>query len=114
MPKKRPVIRKTLVKGDRVELESGKIGTIMFKGQTTFAKGEWYGIALDLPEGKHDGYVKKDMRRYFKCNKNHGCFVQRKKIVALAGKKKQEAPVDGAKPKDEDKKVPEETATVEE
>jgi len=80
-------IRKTLVKGDRIELNDGKIGTIMFKGQTTFAKGEWYGIELDTPEGKHDGLVKKDMRRYFKCKKKHGVFVQRHKIVALAPRK---------------------------
>jgi len=80
-------VRKTLVKGDRIELEDGKIGTIMFKGNTTFAKGEWYGIELDTPEGKHDGLVKKDMRRYFKCKKKHGVFVQRHKIVALAPKK---------------------------
>jgi len=80
-------VRRTLVKGDRVVLDTEKVGTIMFKGTTGFAKGEWYGLELDTPDGKHDGLVKKDMKRYFKCKKKHGVFVQRKKIVALAPKK---------------------------
>lgn len=80
-------VRKTLVKGDRVVLESEKVGTIRFKGNTGFAKGQWYGIELDTPDGKHDGLVKKDMKRYFHCKKKHGVFVQRHKIVALAPKK---------------------------
>lgn len=84
------ILRKTLVKGDRVVLDTEKIGTIRYKGQTTFAKGEWYGIELDTPDGKHDGLVKKDMKRYFSCKKKHGVFVQRHKIVALAPRKKRE------------------------
>jgi len=87
---KTSVVRKTLVKGDRVVLNTEKIGTIRYKGQTTFAKGEWYGIELDTPDGKHDGLVKKDMKRYFSCKKKHGVFVQRHKIIALAPKKKPE------------------------
>lgn len=78
----------------------------MFKGTTGFAKGEWYGIELDLPEGKHDGYIKKDMKRYFKAKKNHGTFVQRKKIVALAGKTKQTAPVSAPTSPKEDEPTP--------
>merc|ERR1719427_1185031 len=84
-------VRKTLVKGDRVVLDTEKVGTIRYKGQTTFAKGEWYGIELDTPDGKHDGLVKKDMKRYFSCKKKHGVFVQRHKIVALAPRKPKEA-----------------------
>lgn len=91
IPRKTSVVRKTLVKGDRVVLDTEKMGTIRYKGQTTFAKGEWYGIELDTPDGKHDGLVKKDMRRYFSCKKKHGVFVQRHKIVALAPKKSREA-----------------------
>jgi len=91
MAKKRSVVRKTLVKGDRVVLDTEKTGTIRYKGQTTFAKGEWYGIELDTADGKHDGLVKKDMRRYFTCKKKHGVFVQRHKIIALAPKKAGEA-----------------------
>jgi len=80
-------VRRTLIIGDRVVLDTEKVGTIRFKGTTGFAKGEWYGIELDTPDGKHDGLVKKDMKRYFKCKKKHGVFVQRQKIVALAPKK---------------------------
>jgi len=81
--------RKKIVKSDRVQLVSGKVGTVVFKGTVTFAPGEWYGIELDMPDGKHDGSVKNN--RYFKTKKNHGAFAQRKNIAGVltgADKKK--------------------------
>ena len=38
-------------------LSGHKNGVIRFAGATSFAPGEWIGIALDTPEGKNDGSV---------------------------------------------------------
>jgi len=73
--------RKKIVKGDRVKLVSGKVGTVVFTGTVAFAGGVWYGIELDKPEGKHDGTVKNN--RYFKTKKNHGAYAQRKNIAGV-------------------------------
>ena len=75
-----------LSKGDRVKLNDGRIGTVMFKGDVEFANGTWFvcllnvrsnsnsdtdrqptlcflcfnqfqGLELDKPEGRNDGKV---------------------------------------------------------
>uniref|UniRef100_A0A8C0G4M6 CAP-Gly domain-containing protein n=1 Tax=Chelonoidis abingdonii TaxID=106734 RepID=A0A8C0G4M6_CHEAB len=41
--------------GDRVLVKHIQPGTLMFKGCTSFDDGSWAGVALDKPEGDHDG-----------------------------------------------------------
>ncbi|XP_070552277.1 CAP-Gly domain-containing linker protein 4-like [Ptychodera flava] len=67
--------------GDRVSVSGYKTGTLKFKGQTTFAQGEWYGVALDEPAGKHNGCI--DGVQYFQCQGKHGIFVPVHKIQPL-------------------------------
>jgi len=64
-----------IVVGDCVSLKSGLTGTIKFKGEVGFAKGEWYGIALTTPDGTNDGYIPKEKRRYFITKQRHGIFI---------------------------------------
>jgi len=73
--------RKMILLDDRVKLMSGKVGTVVFKGTVAFAKGIWYGIELDTPDGRHDGTVKHS--RYFQTKKNHGAFAQRRNIEGV-------------------------------
>lgn len=56
-------------------LSGHKNGVIRFAGATSFAPGEWIGIALDTPEGKNDGSVAG--KRYFECQEKYGLFVRR-------------------------------------
>merc|ERR1712060_71879 len=73
--------RKMILMDDRVKLISGRVGTVVFKGTVNFAKGMWYGIELDTPDGRHDGTVKQ--RRYFQTKKKHGAFAQRQNIAGV-------------------------------
>ena len=68
--------RGTLELGDRVVLgRTRKLeGSIRYYGPTAFAAGDWVGIALDAPEGKHDGTV--GGLSYFRCKPGCGLFVQ--------------------------------------
>uniref|UniRef100_UPI00358F0573 CAP-Gly domain-containing linker protein 3 n=1 Tax=Myxine glutinosa TaxID=7769 RepID=UPI00358F0573 len=59
--------------GERVIVAGLKKGIVQFCGKTEFAPGRWYGVALDNPEGKHDGMVKGT--RYFTCPPRHGVFA---------------------------------------
>lgn len=44
--------------GDRVIVNRKRRGVVRFKGETSFRPGSTlYGVALDLPEGKHNGTV---------------------------------------------------------
>lgn len=83
------LVRRKLVVEDRVTLESGLSGTIRFIGETQFKKGEWFGVELDMPRGKHDGMV--GIKRYFKCGKNKGVFVLQNKIKILLSREKSKA-----------------------
>merc|ERR1712060_802383 len=69
--------RKMILMDDRVKLISGRVGTVVFKGTVNFAKGIWYGIELDTPDGRHDGTVKQ--RRYFQTKKKTWCFCSKTK-----------------------------------
>lgn len=72
--------------GDRCVLIDGRVGTVRYAGQTQFAKGNWFGVALDKPEGKHNGMVKG--KRYFDCPPQHGVFVRMNKIAKVKSAKK--------------------------
>jgi len=60
--------------GDQVELEDGRHGQIKFAGHVRFAQGIWYGLALEKPQGMHDGEVKGE--RYFRTKPKQGLFCQ--------------------------------------
>jgi len=70
-------------KGDRVELNHYRWGTVKYAGEVLFAEGIWYGIELDHPTGLHDGKV--GTERYFQAKAHCGTMVRPHKI--LNGKK---------------------------
>lgn len=61
----------------RVEVRlDGQIlrGIVKYKGSLASQPGDWVGVALEEPLGKHDGMIKG--RRYFACKNLHGIFVR--------------------------------------
>mmetsp|Transcript_69298 Transcript_69298/g.129427 ORF Transcript_69298/g.129427 Transcript_69298/m.129427 type:complete len:495 (-) Transcript_69298:16-1500(-) len=54
-------------------------GTVKFAGPTSFAQGDWVGVALDDPVGKNNGTVK-DVK-YFSCDPQHGVFIRPKSVL---------------------------------
>ena len=65
--------------GDRVKFkDDGAAGTIRYKGEPAFAKGQWIGVELDEANGKNDGEVKGT--RYFTCPANYGKFCKADKL----------------------------------
>ncbi|XP_030391706.1 centrosome-associated protein 350-like isoform X2 [Gopherus evgoodei] len=67
--------------GDRVLVKHIQPGTLMFKGYTSFDEGSWAGVALDKPEGDHDGTY--GGVKYFVCAKYFGIFVRPDQISHL-------------------------------
>ncbi|GAB6022100.1 CAP-Gly domain-containing linker protein 4 [Chamberlinius hualienensis] len=67
--------------GERVLVNKKKKGTVRYFGLTRFALGDWYGVELDLANGKNDGCV--DGHRYFICQPKHGIFAQATKLNRL-------------------------------
>ena len=51
----------------------GQPATVKYCGATSFADGEWVGVAFGTRTGKNDGTVKGV--RYFTCEPGHGLFV---------------------------------------
>ncbi|KAJ1966411.1 hypothetical protein GGI12_000121, partial [Dipsacomyces acuminosporus] len=66
--------------GQAVEVQ-GHRGIVRFSGTTEFAPGRWFGIELEVPEGKNDGSVQG--KRYFECTPNHGVFVRSSQVKLL-------------------------------
>ena len=65
--------------GTRVKVQSKEgEGTVRFIGETGFKEGEWIGIVMDLPVGKHNGTV--EGYQYFTCAEAHGLMVRREKV----------------------------------
>ena len=64
--------------GDHVCIAGIKPGILRYYGTTSFAEGEWCGIALDECHGRHDGLV--DGVRYFTCEQGHGIFAPSYKV----------------------------------
>lgn len=52
-------------------------GTIRFYGKVPSKQGEWVGVALSLPRGKHNG------EGLFPCKKNHGIFCRPQQLRAF-------------------------------
>ena len=55
-----------------------KHGVLKFIGETKFSSGVWCGVELREPCGKNDGSVAGV--RYFKCDDQHGIFVNPKNV----------------------------------
>ncbi|KAJ8297933.1 hypothetical protein KUTeg_024464 [Tegillarca granosa] len=70
-----------LVVGDRVLISGVKSGILLYHGKTHIAPGIWCGIALDDPDGKHDGKV--EGVRYFNCFPGHGIFAPVEKVEKI-------------------------------
>jgi len=61
--------------GMRVKVRGTETGTVVYIGETRFARGMWVGIVMDeMYEGKNDGSV--DGVRYFSCPPGRGVFVR--------------------------------------
>ncbi|XP_030063478.1 coiled-coil domain-containing protein 187 [Microcaecilia unicolor] len=89
--------------GCRVLVKQTQPGTLKYKGYTSFDEGYWAGVALDKPEGDHDGTYKGI--RYFECTKNCGIFIRPNEISHLlnyaknsSGSSTDEDPDDDASP----------------
>ncbi|KAL5249740.1 hypothetical protein ACHWQZ_G018536 [Mnemiopsis leidyi] len=79
-PAKPELVMPDIYVGDTVMVTPGyKMGTVKFVGETKFSGGIWIGVALDGPQGKHDGSV--GGHRYFKCKQKHGSFVRPDKVI---------------------------------
>uniref|UniRef100_A0A8C4QTD0 CAP-Gly domain containing linker protein family member 4 n=1 Tax=Eptatretus burgeri TaxID=7764 RepID=A0A8C4QTD0_EPTBU len=69
-------VKTELTPGQRITISGRKvIGVLRFVGSTQFSSGQWAGIELDQPIGKHDGSV--HSVRYFRCPPNHGEYLLR-------------------------------------
>ncbi len=55
-----------------------KRGRLLYIGRTHFAEGEWCGVHLEEPDGRHDGEV--SGVRYFTCPEQHGIFAPVAKV----------------------------------
>ncbi|CAF3924289.1 unnamed protein product [Rotaria sordida] len=71
--------KSSLTVGNRVLVNGLKSGILRYIGTVKFADGQFCGVELDQPDGKHDGQIK-DVR-YFQCPPNHGIFVPCDKVV---------------------------------
>ncbi|XP_053336538.1 uncharacterized protein LOC128509040 isoform X1 [Clarias gariepinus] len=67
--------------GDRVLVYNSRQGVLKYKGYTAFADGFWAGVALDTPNGNHNGTFRGV--KYFTCNKSCGVLVRAEDISHL-------------------------------
>lgn len=59
----------------------GHPAVVRFVGQTARQDGEWVGVELESPIGKHDGSL--GGIRYFFCVPGHGLFVRRSLVTIV-------------------------------
>ncbi|XP_070538823.1 uncharacterized protein [Ptychodera flava] len=74
--------------GQRVEVKyKGHIyaGVVKYKGAINLIKGDWVGVELDEPVGKHNGLFQG--RQYFSCKVGHGIFIHASRIRFMAMKR---------------------------
>ena len=64
--------------GDLVTISGVKKGVLRYFGSTEFASGEWCGVELYEPDGKHAGTV--NGVSYFSCPSLHGIFAPLQKV----------------------------------
>jgi len=57
------------------------VGEVVFVGSTKFSQGNWIGIKLDTPTGKHDGSVRGET--YFSCPPLHGLFIRPQNVMRV-------------------------------
>ncbi|XP_043094329.1 centrosome-associated protein 350-like [Puntigrus tetrazona] len=67
--------------GDRVLVCNSRPGVLKYKGLTAFANGFWAGVALDAPNGNHNGTFRGV--KYFSCDKSHGVLVRAEDIAPI-------------------------------
>ncbi|KAI5088197.1 hypothetical protein C0J45_21740 [Silurus meridionalis] len=67
--------------GDRVLVYNSRPGVLKYKGYTAFADGFWAGVALDTPNGNHNGTFRGV--KYFTCEKSCGVLVRAEDICHL-------------------------------
>ncbi|KAL1274627.1 hypothetical protein QQF64_027441 [Cirrhinus molitorella] len=67
--------------GDRVLVCNSRPGVLKYKGLTAFANGFWAGVALDAPNGNHNGTFRGV--KYFSCEKSHGVLVRAEDIAYI-------------------------------
>lgn len=60
--------------GDRVLVYNSRAGVLRYKGLAAFADGFWAGVALDAPNGNHNGTFRGV--KYFSCDRSHGVLVR--------------------------------------
>lgn len=66
---------------DRVLVCNSRQGILKYKGSTAFADGFWAGVALDTPNGNHNGTFRGV--KYFTCEKSCGVLVRAEDISHL-------------------------------
>ena len=77
--------------GQRVKVERKEgVGTVRYVGTTQFKEGQWVGIEMDGPTGKHDGSV--EGVSYFTCPPRHGLFVKPESVRLAVGETSAAAP----------------------
>ncbi|XP_050966661.1 uncharacterized protein LOC127165798 isoform X2 [Labeo rohita] len=67
--------------GDRVLVCNSRPGVLKYKGFTAFANGFWAGVALDAPNGNHNGTFRGV--KYFSCKKSHGVLVRAEDVAPI-------------------------------
>lgn len=72
---------KKVKQNDVVVLTDKRVGLVKYIGPTDFKPGEWFGVALSSPTGKHDGTI--GGKTYFRTKPQHGVFVLRDKIFRV-------------------------------
>ncbi|CAF1372163.1 unnamed protein product, partial [Didymodactylos carnosus] len=80
----------SLIVGCRVQIGGLKTGILRYVGSVHFAQGQFCGIELDEPDGKHNGEVQNI--RYFDCPQNHGVFVPQEKVIVLSSTPERQIP----------------------
>ncbi|XP_039618577.1 centrosome-associated protein 350 isoform X2 [Polypterus senegalus] len=75
--------------GDRVLVCLSKPGVLKFKGLTKFSSGYWAGVALDKPEGHHNGTFQGI--QYFSCPPKYGVLVRAEDISHLLEDRKNDS-----------------------
>ncbi|KAL1626396.1 pre-rRNA processing protein [Neofusicoccum ribis] len=76
--------------GQLIELNDGRVGTIRFIGETSFADGDWIGVEFEDPTGKNDGSVQGT--RYFDSKPGHGMFLRPMGVARIVEQPKPKAP----------------------